>query len=77
MASQKTERELLEEISQKIDKLIGLVAVHGMADDRKFDVLSDLGHDSDFISKLVGITPGAVRKARSRRRNARKEGKKN
>jgi len=48
-----------------------------MADDRKIDVLSDLGHDSDFISKLAEITPGAVRKAKSRRRNTRKEGKKN
>ena len=68
MASKRTELELLGEINEKLDKIIGLSAIQGISNERKVEVLSELGFKSGFISSLVGMTPGAVRTAMSRKR---------
>lgn len=40
MATEKSENELLEQINETLDKVIGLVAVHGISEEREIGVLS-------------------------------------
>jgi hypothetical protein len=65
---QRSERELLGEISTKLDKVIAVLAVQGKDKDQQIEALAGAGFDSAFIGRLVGMTPGAVRMWFTRRR---------
>jgi DNA-directed RNA polymerase specialized sigma24 family protein len=57
-----TERELLEEISSDIKKLLGVVATQGMSDEKKIITLQKMKFNSSQISEMTGIPEPTVRK---------------
>lgn len=59
------ERALLVEISQKLDRLIGIVAIQGRDVDAQIEILTRFGFSSAEIGVLVGLHEGAVRKRRA------------
>ena len=72
-ADQRSERELLGEISAKLDQVIAVLAVQGKERDQQIEALAAAGFDSAFIGRLVGMTPGAVRMWFTRRRRTTSE----
>jgi len=50
-----TEKELLEEISQKLDKIIGILAIQGKSETTQIRILKKLKFSADDIGKLLGI----------------------
>lgn len=69
---EKTERQLLMEISEKLDKLIGIFAIQGKNRDEQIKVLVSLGFTNAEISKLTGMPKGTVDtiRAKSKKREA-------
>ena len=61
------EHELLREIAQKLDLLIGFAATVGRDTDAQIDVLTALGYGPAFIGPVVGLRPNAVSVRVSRR----------
>ncbi len=57
------------EISQKLDRVIAVLAVQGKDREKQIDILSAVGCDSAFIGNVVGLTASAVRGVQSRRRD--------
>jgi len=53
---EKTEKDLLAEISQKLDKIIALLAIQGKDENTQIRILKKLGFDAEEIGKLLGIT---------------------
>lgn len=75
MATGRSEKELLEEISEKLDRLTMVTAVAGVEDREEHpDILIALGLDHKAIAKFTGLTPDAVRfrKARAEKKSAAK-----
>jgi hypothetical protein len=66
MAELKSERHLLEEISVKLDRLIGVTALVGKKPDEHAEVLIGLGLDAQLISDLTGLTKNAVNVRKTR-----------
>lgn len=61
MAKQdKTEKQILEEINEKLNKLIALSAVQGKNKQEQVKILSSIGFTNVEISKLTGIPKGTV-----------------
>ena len=67
MAAQKTEKELLEEMNERLRDITGLLAIQGKTQDEQIDVLTGLGFDSKTIGLFVGLSGEAVRKRRTRK----------
>ena len=61
-----TEKDLLAEISRKLDRLIGIIAIQGKDVSTQIKILTDLGLPSTEIGPLLGIRPGSVRARRAR-----------
>lgn len=57
----KTERELLEGISGKLDRLIAIVATQGRTQDEQIRVLRNYGYDWKFVGAATGLKPDAAR----------------
>jgi len=59
----KSEKELLEEISKKLDKILGVIAVQdkNLDVDSKIKILRNNGFDSNEIGPFVGLSGSAVR----------------
>jgi len=68
MKTNKTEHELLSDISEKIDRAIGLLAIRDKNEDEKVRILYGLGLDAPPIGALLGLSPDAVRQRKSRAR---------
>lgn len=66
MAKPKVERELPEDISDKLDRLIGIIAIQGNTQEQQIAVLPDLGFSSATIGALIGMKPSTIRKRKSR-----------
>ena len=66
MGAEKTERELLSEVSNKLDRIIGLLAIQDKDEDTKIRILYGLGFDAPSIGSLVGLSANAVRVRKSR-----------
>lgn len=62
----KTERDILIEISNKLDKLIGISAIHGKSKDEQVKILTLLGFSNGEISMTTGIPKGTVDSIRSK-----------
>jgi hypothetical protein len=58
----KTTEDLLEEISKKLDKLTGILAIEGKDEDQKIKILTDLGFTSVEAGSLLGLPPGTIRR---------------
>ena len=56
MTKEKSEKELLEEISKKLDKIIAILAIQGKDEDAQIRILKRLGFMADEIGKLLGVT---------------------
>ena len=65
---EKSEKELLGEISEKLDKMISLIAIQGKDTDIQIDVLRGFGWEWQEIGKLVGLTSDAARKRHIRKK---------
>jgi len=59
----KTSEELLKEISEKLDKILGVLAIQNVKDvDSKIKMLKKLGFSSGEIGVLLGLENVRVRK---------------
>jgi hypothetical protein len=65
------EKELLSELSEKLDQIIALLAIQGRSPDEQIRMLYEFGYDSTFIGRVLGRDPSAVRHAK--RAMARKQ----
>ena len=70
----RTERELLQEISLKLDRLAGLLAIQGKDLVVQVRILSKLGLPSPEIGGLLNVNADYVRQLRTKGR--RRQGKK-
>ena len=62
MAKEKTEKELLTEISKKLDKIVAVLTIQNINDrDEKIAILKKFGLESPEIALLFGLTDRAVR----------------
>lgn len=66
--NERTENQLLEEISGKIDNLIGIIAIQGKSKSEQIKILAALGFTNVEISKLTGIPKGTVDTTRARKK---------
>ncbi len=57
---EKTEKELLKEISEKLDKLIAMSAIQRKEEEKQTRILRSLGFTYEEISKLTGIPKGTL-----------------
>lgn len=62
-SKEKTEKELLKEISEKLDKIIALIAMQGKDVDTQIKILRGLKLEWSEIGRLVGIK-GSVAQVR-------------
>ncbi len=62
MKPSKTTEELLEEISKKLDKIIGVLAIQGKDNITQVKILKSLNYSSEEIGNLIGSTASNVRK---------------
>ena len=72
---EKSEIELLTEISEKIDKLTALSAIQGREEERQTKILRSLGSTYEEISKLTGISKGTLLIRNFRKKKGIKENK--
>ena len=65
---EKTEKEYLKEISEKMDKIIAMIAINGKDTDIQIDILRNLKLEWDEIGAITGLTSEAARKRHSRKK---------
>lgn len=65
MDSQKSERELLVEINEKLTQILGVMAIHGKDQDDQIRILTNMGFDGKTTADMVGMTHGALRNRKS------------
>lgn len=63
---EKSEKQILEEINEKLSKLIALYAIQGKNKADQIKVLASLGFTNVEISKLTGIPKGTVDSTRAK-----------
>jgi len=64
---EKSEKEILEEINSKLNKLIGLVAVSTIKEQKKkIPILKNLGFTIEETVALTGLTIDIVKKERGK-----------
>lgn len=73
MAVEKTELELLTEISERLNKILGLLAIDGKGQNQQIEILSGLGFDSKTTGLFVGLSSDAVRQRKSQLKRQRKK----
>lgn len=71
MASDKSERELLEEISMKLDRLTALQTIQGKELDAQIAILTRMGFSSTEIGSIIGRHPDSVRRRRSKKQKSK------
>ena len=68
--TEKTERQLLEEISGKLDKIIAFLATSNIKEPKdKVSILKNLGFTIEQTSVLTGLTLDVVKKERGKLKN--------
>ena len=68
--TEKTEKELLVEISGKLDKIIAFLATSDIKDPKdKIPMLKNLGFTIEQTSVLTGLTLDVVKKERGKLKN--------
>ena len=65
----KSEKELLKEISNKLDQIIAVLATQGKSVDIQIEILHGFGWKWDEVGKFVGLTGLAAQKRHSRKEN--------
>ncbi|MDE1765072.1 MAG: hypothetical protein KGI27_02235 [Thaumarchaeota archaeon] len=61
-SEKKTTDELLEGISKKLDKIIGVIAIQGKDTIIQIKILKSIGLSSSEIADMLGLTDVNVRK---------------
>lgn len=56
------EQQVLMDISEKLDRLIGLSATQGREKDQQIAILKGMGYDWKFIGLAVGLKPDTAKK---------------
>jgi hypothetical protein len=59
--SEKSDNDLLQEINQKLDKLIGILAIQDKDIDEQIHILKTLGFTSKETGILVGLDDSSIR----------------
>lgn len=77
LTKEKSEHDLLSEMNEKLDTLIGLLAINGKDENRQIEILRGLGHDWKFIGLLTGLKPSTARMRNSTPKNKSKKGNAN
>lgn len=62
---EKTEKDILEEINNKMTKMLAILAIEGKEEDVKIQILKKAGFTSEETGLYVGLTDAAVRKRKS------------
>ncbi|MDE1845060.1 MAG: hypothetical protein KGI10_07010 [Thaumarchaeota archaeon] len=62
-----TPEELLEAISKKLDKILGVLAIQGKDVITQINILHGIGLEWDEIGRYVGLTANAARKRYERK----------
>lgn len=62
MKSKKSVEQLLEEMNEKLDKLIAISSIQGKGIDIQIRILKSYGFAWDEIGKFTGLTADAARK---------------
>ena len=65
---QKSDNDLLHEISEKLDKITSMLAIQGKDVDIQIEILHNLGWEWVEIGKYVGMTADATRMRYSRKK---------
>jgi len=73
MTETKTANDLLEQISRKLDKLIGVIAIQGKEKNDQIGVLVSLGFTNLEISKITGIPKGTIDWTRAKKKKGVKK----
>jgi len=58
---EKTEKDLLLEISLKLDKILGVLAIQNKKEDIQIRILKNLGFSSSQAGAILGINPSSLR----------------
>lgn len=58
---EKSDNQLLQEISEKLNKILGIMATQNKPRLEQLKILDGLGFSSLEIGKMLGISDGAVR----------------
>ena len=74
---EKSERDLLSEMNEKLDTLIGLLAINGKEENLQIEILRGLGHDWKFIGLLTNLKPDAARMRHSTKKSTSNKRKTN
>jgi Holliday junction resolvasome RuvABC DNA-binding subunit len=61
----KTEKQILLEISEKLDKMLAVTAVQGKSKEEQIKILVALGYSNTEISELTAIPLGTVCRLRA------------
>lgn len=69
----KSESELLLEISQKLSKLIAINSIQGKDKDSQVKILTSEGFTNAEISSLLGIPKGTVDSIRAKKEKVKKK----
>jgi hypothetical protein len=64
----KSEKQLLEEINDKLNTLVGLNAIQGKQKVDQIKILASMGFTNAEISKITGIPKGTVDTTRARKK---------
>ena len=68
MANEETDNELLRDISDRLNEIVGLLAIQGKPQDDQIDLLRSLGLDWNKIGMFLGMSATAVRLRSMRRK---------
>jgi len=65
---EKSEKELLEEISNKLDQIIAVLATQGKDTDTQIDILHEFDWEWDKIGQFTGMKGNAARMRHMRKK---------
>ena len=60
-SKEKSDNQILEEISAKLDKLIAVISIEGKPVEQQLKILKNLGFSSKEASGLTGISYSSIR----------------
>jgi len=61
MSDKKDHIQLLTEISEKLDRVLAVMAIQGKEQNEQIKILRDCGFDWKLIGDLVGLKPNTAR----------------
>lgn len=71
MVKEEAEIQLLRNIDEKLNKLIGIMAIQGKSKEEQVNVLVSLGFTNVDISRIMAIPKGTVDTIRARKKKGK------